>query len=408
MVTIPNRDDRGTVPRRGQRAGVNGQDPPGDEPDPDAAELAALAANYTPVDWREAWAAQPAEVPWLLEPVLAAGTVNVMYGGPAVGKSLITLLEIARRLLDACRTVVYVDLENGPAEMTDRLMAAGASPGELDQLVMYCWPALPALDTREGGRHLLALAVTAGADLVIIDTTSRVISGRENDADTFLQLSRYSLVPLRRRGIAVLRLDHPGKDNSRGQRGSSAKDGDPDTVWRLSGHAATVLRLEREEVPQRPGRGGAAGGGAAPPARRPAVRLAPPRPNRGVRYVCPHPAYPEYPQCPDSDWPPGCPQDPRRRRPARVKRPGRSRIAAPQELPRAGRGQRGQRTGRQLPPPTHVGVGAAGRPRPGGRHQRLSRTARGQSGTGRRPSKAGQGRPPLAPPTPLPVLGAEI
>ncbi len=32
----------------------------------------------------------------------------------------------------------------------------------------------------------------------------------------------------------MLRLDHPGKDEGRGQRGSSAKDGDVDTVWRLT------------------------------------------------------------------------------------------------------------------------------------------------------------------------------
>ena len=44
---------------------------------------------------------------------------------------------------------------------------------------------------------------------------------------------RNTLAPLKQRGIAVLRLDHQGKDGSSGQRGSSAKDGDVDTIWRL-------------------------------------------------------------------------------------------------------------------------------------------------------------------------------
>jgi hypothetical protein len=76
--------------------------------------------------------------------------------------------------------------------------------------------------------------VTASASLVVLDTTTRMVQGRENDSDTFLQLYRCSLVPLKSRGITVLRLDHPGKDESRGQRGSSAKDGDCDTIWRLT------------------------------------------------------------------------------------------------------------------------------------------------------------------------------
>jgi hypothetical protein len=92
--------------------------------------------------------------------------------------------------------------------------------------------------------------------LVIIDTTSRVIAGKENDADTFLQLYRNSLVPLKQRGITVLRLDHPGKDADRGQRGSSAKDGDVDTVWHVDRVSDTAVNFERRK--SRSGHGAAA------------------------------------------------------------------------------------------------------------------------------------------------------
>jgi hypothetical protein len=168
----------------------------------------------------------------------------VLFGAPGTGKSLLAL-EIALQLARNGRTVCYVDEENRVVDLVERLQAFGAAPDGLDRLRAYSFASLPPLDTAEGGLHLLALAATAGADLVVLDTTSRMIKGGENDADTFLQLYRHSMVPLKARGITALRLDHPGKDADRGQRGSSAKDGDVDTVWRIKATSPTVLRFDR-------------------------------------------------------------------------------------------------------------------------------------------------------------------
>lgn len=177
---------------------------------------------------------------------LQACTVNALFGKPGSGKSLITL-EIALRLVRAGHVITYIDQENRIRDLVERLQAFGAGPDELDHLRMYSFAGLPPLDTAEGGEHLLALAVTGGAALVVIDTTSRMVRGKENDADTFLALYRCSLVPLKGRGITVLRLDHPGKDETRGQRGSSAKEGDVDTIWRLVTTGPAAFRLEREK-----------------------------------------------------------------------------------------------------------------------------------------------------------------
>jgi hypothetical protein len=195
--------------------------------------LEKLASLYAPVSWAEAWLAQPEAVEWLFEPVLEKGTVNAMFAKPGTGKSLIAL-EMALSLVRDGHTVVYVDDENRIVDLVERLQAFGAGPGELDQLLLYSFAGLPPLDTPRGGEHLLALATVGQASLVVLDTTTRMVQGKENDADTFLQLYRCSLVPLKGRGITALRLDHPGKDETRGQRGSSAKDGDVDTVWHLS------------------------------------------------------------------------------------------------------------------------------------------------------------------------------
>lgn len=214
--------------------------------DIDVARLAKIAAAYAPVDWRTAWKDQPEAVEWLIEPFLEVGTVNALFGKPGAGKSLITL-EVALQLVREGRVIVYVDDENRVRDLVERLQAFGATPDELDRLICYSFAGLPPLDTVAGGVHLLALAVTAGASLVVLDTTSRMVQGSENDADTYISLYRCALVPLKGRGITVLRLDHPGKDESRGQRGSSAKQGDVDTIWRLGQETPTTFRLEREK-----------------------------------------------------------------------------------------------------------------------------------------------------------------
>lgn len=218
------------------------------DPEPDF-EIELIAARYAPVDWAAAWAAKPEAVDWLVKPFIEAGTVNALYATPGTGKSLIAL-EWSLRLAREGRTTLYVDEENRLAEdIVDRLQAMGAVPEELGKLVMYSFAALPPLDSPVGGLHLLALAIKHRAELIVIDTASRMISGGENDADTWLKLYSCSIKPLKARNIAVLRIDHPGKDNERGQRGSSAKNGDVDTVWRLDQleHGKPFYRMKREK-----------------------------------------------------------------------------------------------------------------------------------------------------------------
>jgi hypothetical protein len=260
-------DDRGTAdPADGSRANVRAV-PDQDQGD---SELRAIASRYAPVNWEKAWEEQPDEVEWLVEPFIEAGTLNAMFAKPGTGKSLLAL-EWALRLVRGGHTVVYLDDENRITDIVERLQAMGSTPSELDQLLLYSFAGLPPLDTPAGGVHLLSLAVATGAVMVVIDTTSRMIAGSENDSDTFLGLYMHSMKPLKARGVAVLRLDHPGKDSERGQRGSSAKDGDVDAIYNLleiqpgrkygirrektrSGHGGTkgeVIEITREYAPVR-------------------------------------------------------------------------------------------------------------------------------------------------------------
>ena len=109
----------------------------------------------------------------------------------------------------------------------------------------------PPLDTAAGGQRLLKEALNVNAQLVVIDTLIRTVEGEENSADTIKNFSRYTAVPLKAAGIALLRIDHAGKDLTRGQRGTSAKRDNVDVVWLLkpaSGNlpGKTMLTLKRE------------------------------------------------------------------------------------------------------------------------------------------------------------------
>jgi RecA-family ATPase len=215
--------------------------------------ISEITGRFESVNWYDAWKNQPAAIDWLYEPIIERGTVNALFGLPGLGKSLLAL-DIALTLVRDGHSVVYIDEENRIIDLVERLQDMGATPDELDNLVLYSFQSLPSLDTPEGGWALLALVMAAEADLVVLDTTTRMVDGRENDSDTFLKLHKNSLARLKNRKVSVLRLDHPGKNAAQGQRGSSAKDGDVDTIWKLT-TSASGFTLELTRTKSRSGHG---------------------------------------------------------------------------------------------------------------------------------------------------------
>lgn len=216
------------------------------------------ASGRPDIDWGALWADQGA-MEWLCEPIVPAGRLVALYSPPGVGKSLLALelaVAISRganALGVKCKrtTVLYLDYEMVDLDVRDRLISMGMEPGDLDNLKYQAFPDLPPLNTLAGGAALLAMALDRGAGLVVIDTVSRAIAGEENDASTWLALYRYALAPLKAAGIAVLRLDHTGKDEERGMRGSSAKIGDVDLIWRLEEMVkgdAYLLKCDKQRI----------------------------------------------------------------------------------------------------------------------------------------------------------------
>lgn len=235
-----------------------GEASPVEQPGALDSEAVLVDTRYPVLDWREVFTSARSEAEWLCDPLLEVGRVVAVYSPPKVGKSLLAL-EIAAALAlgrpvmgNAARdplVVLYVDLENTTDDVHERLVDLGYGLDDVERLQArlpyLSFPDLPALDSEKGGTHLLRIARRHRADLVVIDTVSRVIEGDEDSGDTFRALYRHAVMPLKREGRTVLRLDHAGKDITKGQRGSSAKNDDVDAVWVLTKRTDTRLDLRR-------------------------------------------------------------------------------------------------------------------------------------------------------------------
>ncbi|OBJ26878.1 hypothetical protein A5620_05465 [Mycobacterium colombiense] len=206
-----------------------------------------------PIDWAAMDKIDPAEP--IIPDLLNVGESGSLVAQAGAGKSLL-MLEIAVALAlgepvlgtpaSDPITVMYIDMENPQAELTDRLRRMGRAPAELagHPLVYFSFPNLGPLDTAWGGSMLAVEAEKHQPELIVLDTISRLVEGKEDSADTWRNLYNHTMVPLRRQGRTVLRLDHQGHDSSKGARGSSAKRDDVDVAWimKLNGSDVTLTR----------------------------------------------------------------------------------------------------------------------------------------------------------------------
>ena len=229
------------------------------EPVDQDAELLAML-----VDWPTFWQRDPEEAQWLCEPLIAQGRSHVIYAPGGTGKSLLSLWMSAQlatggsgleghRLTPA--RVLYIDYEMTEADLAERLDSMGHGPQtDLTNLKYALLPSLLPADTAAGGQQIATLASLCDAQLVVLDTYSRAVSGVENDADTTRAFYRHTGMLLKAAGRAFIRVDHSGKDTTRGARGSSAKNDDVDVVWQMvkadEGFTITATKKRMSWVPE--------------------------------------------------------------------------------------------------------------------------------------------------------------
>ncbi len=201
--------------------------------------------RFPRLDWNASFAKDFSEVEWLPGKFLERGQQAALVGSGKVGKSLfvhdwIWRMVTGRRFLSDERheplRVLYFDRENNEKDIITRMVSFGAVARELEPLDYRLFPGFSgSLDESSiAAAELLVIVEESKPDLVVFDTVSRFIGGNENDADTWLSFYRRVHSPLKALGIAALRLDHMGKDEERGSRGSSAKAQDVDHVWELT------------------------------------------------------------------------------------------------------------------------------------------------------------------------------
>jgi len=218
-----------------------------DEPDEGDVTDEELAPN-TPLDLRRLRTEPRKPVQYLEPGIYPRGRYVGLSGEAGAGKSILVRdmavhWSIGRSALDPNHRfepaqVVYLDAENGPDWWHEGLDKMDASL-DLPNLRVICYPDLEdGLDTKRGARSFLELVESLGdIDVLILDTISRFVAGGENDSDTWHGVYRNAILPLRRAGIGVLRLDHIGKNAELGARGSSAKMSDLDAHFMLSAPA---------------------------------------------------------------------------------------------------------------------------------------------------------------------------
>ncbi|MFF4308519.1 AAA family ATPase [Streptomyces sp. NPDC001507] len=202
--------------------------------------------RFKSLDWDEAFATDFTNIDWLPGKICERGQQIAVVGSGKVGKSMFMFDWMYRAITgktflgDQRRPpvkVLYLDKENSLRDIVTRMKALGATPDELrDNFVYKLHPSFTGgLD--QGGTAVMELSQIVDQerpDVIVFDTVSRFIGGKENDSDTWIQFYRQVHANLKRLGIAGIRLDHMGKDETKGSRGSSAKSQDVDHVWEMT------------------------------------------------------------------------------------------------------------------------------------------------------------------------------
>ncbi|WP_234821128.1 AAA family ATPase [Mycobacteroides abscessus] len=173
---------------------------------------------------------------WLFEPLFIAKHQHYVVGEKESNKSMLMLWVAVQFALnnDWGGQVLYLDEENDPGDIQDRLTDFGLTDEQWERLngrLQYVhFPSLR-LNTPGGAQVVLNTVDAHAADMVVIDTVSKFVEGPEESSDTYKRLYHHLLVELKKRDVASMILDHPGHSHRDRPRGTSAKVADVDSAW---------------------------------------------------------------------------------------------------------------------------------------------------------------------------------
>ncbi|WP_167139642.1 AAA family ATPase [Diaminobutyricimonas sp. TR449] len=160
------------------------------------------------------------------QPFVYAGAVNVLFGDPEAGKTLIASA-IAADTLFSSRDVQWIDIDhNGAAATVHRFQRFGVPVSVLTDPARFRL-AIP--EDKEGVLAVVADAAKWQPDLVVLDSIGELVpmfGGNSNDSDEYTAIHRQTLARMASTGAGVLAIDHEAKGQASrdyGAGGSVAK-----------------------------------------------------------------------------------------------------------------------------------------------------------------------------------------
>ena len=155
-----------------------------------------------------------------------AGAVNVYYGPPGGGKTLVSILAMHAAMQEG-HEVLFLDFENGLKTILWRFLALGADMEMVKRKLRYV-----EFPTDAKFKAVQKWAADNRPGLVVVDSVAKAMGAdglNEDLAADFMKFSASRITPFLQAGSAVLMLDHTIKaaeGNGGFARGSGSKKGD--------------------------------------------------------------------------------------------------------------------------------------------------------------------------------------